>query len=68
MLNLNMFKDSIQVLEKNPQLCFMRKKVQGFIRNVQTIFFGLRFLPQTPYVLMCIKCMTVTRNKCPIVM
>jgi hypothetical protein len=31
-------------------------------------FFGPIFLPQTPYVLMCIKCMNVTKTKCPIVM
>ncbi len=35
MSNLNKFKDSYQILEKNPRLRFMtKKKVQGFIRNV----------------------------------
>jgi hypothetical protein len=35
MSNLNKFKDSYQVLEKNLELCFMRnKKVQGLIKNV----------------------------------
>jgi len=38
------------------------------MKNVQTIFFCLRFLPQTPHVLMCIKCMNVTRTKCPVIM
>jgi len=62
MSNLNKFKDSYQVLEKNPRFCHMsKKKVQGPIRNVKTIFFGSRFLPQTPFVL---KCMNVTRTKC----
>ncbi len=68
MSNLNKFKDSYQVLEKNPRLCFMRKKVQGLIRDVQTTSFGPRFLPQTLYVLMCIKCMNVIITKCPIAM
>jgi hypothetical protein len=31
-------------------------------------FFGPKFLPQTPYVLICLKCMNVTRTKCPIIM
>jgi hypothetical protein len=32
---LNRFQDSYKVLEKNPRLCFLRKKkVQGFISNV----------------------------------
>jgi hypothetical protein len=32
------------------------------------IYFCPRFLPQTPYVLMCIKCMNVTKIKWLIVM
>jgi hypothetical protein len=31
-----------------------KKKVHGFIKNIQPIFFGPRFLPKIPYVLMCI--------------
>ncbi len=38
------------------------------MKNVQTTFFRLRFLPQTPHVLMCIKCMNVTRTKCLVIM
>jgi hypothetical protein len=32
------------------------------------LFFGPKVLPQTLYVLMCIKCMNVTKTKCPITM
>jgi len=32
--NLNKFKDSYQVLEKNPRLNLMRKKIQKLIKNV----------------------------------
>jgi hypothetical protein len=34
MSNLNKFKNSYQVFEKNPGLCFMKKNIQGFINNV----------------------------------
>jgi hypothetical protein len=68
MSRLNKFKDSSQVLEKNPRLCLMRKKNSRTHKECQTTFFVPRFLPQTPYVLMCIKCMNVTITKCLIAM
>jgi len=34
MSNLNKFKDSYQVLEKNLILCFMKKIIQGIIKIV----------------------------------
>ncbi len=34
MSNLDKFKDSYQVFEKNLGLCLMKKKVQGFMKNV----------------------------------
>jgi hypothetical protein len=34
MLNLNKFHNFYQVLEKNPRLCFLKKKVQRLIKNV----------------------------------
>jgi hypothetical protein len=39
MLNLNRFKDSIQVLEKNPRLCFMRKKSSRIHKECSNNFF-----------------------------
>jgi hypothetical protein len=39
-----------------------------FVMHLSTIFFGPIFLSQTPYVLRCIKCIYVTRTKCPIAM
>jgi hypothetical protein len=53
---------------RNSRLYFQKEKVQELIRNVQTNLFGSRFLPQTPEVQMHIKCMSVTKTKCPIVM
>ncbi len=38
MLNLNKFKNSYN-FEKHSGLCLMKKKIQGFIRNVKIIFF-----------------------------
>ncbi len=32
------------------------------------MFFGPRFLPQTPWVLMYINCMVVTKTKCLVAM
>jgi len=67
--NLNKFKDSYQVFEKNPRFCFMKKQNSKTRKESLNNFFqGPRFLPQRPYVLMCIKCTNVTRTKCPIVM
>ncbi len=68
MSNLNKFYDSYQVMGRNSRLYFQKEKVQELIRNVQTNLFGSRFLPQTPEVQMHIKCMSVTKTKCPIVM
>jgi hypothetical protein len=68
MSNLNKFKDSYQVLEKIPGLCHMKIKSSRTHKECLNIFFGPRFLSQTPYVLTCIKCMNVTRTKCPIAM
>ncbi len=62
------FKGSYQVLEKNLGLCLMKKKSSKIHKQCLNNFFGPRFLLQTHYVLMCIKCMNVTRTKCPIVM
>jgi uncharacterized membrane protein len=61
--NLNKFKDCYQVLEKNPRFCFMKKKSSRNHKQRLNIFFGpIFFLSQTPYVLMCIKCMNVTKT------
>ncbi len=68
MSNLNKLKDSYQVFEKNLGLCYMRKNKSRTHKECLNIFFSPRFLPQTPYVLMCIKCMNVTRTKCLIAM
>jgi hypothetical protein len=45
-----------------------KKKFKDSKKNVQTTLSHPRFLPQTSYVLMSIKCMNMTRTKCPIVM
>jgi hypothetical protein len=68
MSNLNKFKDSYQILEKNPGLCFMKKKSSKTHKECLNNFFGPRVLPQTPYVLICIKYMSVTITKCSIIM
>jgi hypothetical protein len=65
---LNKFKDSYQVLEKNQRLCIMRKINSKTHKERLNNFFGPRFLSQTPYVLMCIKCMNVTKAKYTIIM
>ncbi len=39
MSNLNKFKDSYQVLEKNPRLCFMRKKSSKTHKECLNKFF-----------------------------
>jgi hypothetical protein len=68
MSNLNKFKDSYQALEKTPRLCFLRKNNSRIHDKCLYNFFWPKILPQTPYVLMCIKCMCVTITKCPIAM
>jgi hypothetical protein len=62
MSNLNKFKDCYQVLIKNPRLCFMKKKSSSTHKKCLNNFFGPIFLLETPYVLMCIKCMNETRT------
>jgi hypothetical protein len=49
--NLNKFQDSYQVLEKNPKHCFLKKKRSRIHKECLKIFFGPRFLAQTPLVL-----------------
>jgi hypothetical protein len=46
MLNLNKFADSYQVFKKKIQdFVSLKIIIQRFIKNVETIFFGPRFLP-----------------------
>jgi hypothetical protein len=66
-LNLNKFRKSYEVFEKHSRLCLMRKKSSKTHKECLNNFFGPRFLSQTPYVLMCMKCMNLTRTQCPIV-
>jgi hypothetical protein len=40
-------------------------KFKDSIRNVLKTFFGPKVLPQKPDVLICIKCMNLTRIKMP---
>jgi hypothetical protein len=63
----NFNKDSYQVLEKNPRFCPMKKINSRTHKECLNNFFWPKFLSQTPYVLMCIKCMKVTRTKYDIV-
>jgi hypothetical protein len=69
MSNLNKSKNSYQVLENKFRTLLHEEKTNSKIHKEHlNIFFGQRFLPQTPYVLMCIKCMNVTRIECLIAM
>jgi hypothetical protein len=52
---LNNLKIPTKSLKKIQDFVSWGKKVQGFIRNVYTTFFGPRFLSQTPYVLMSLQ-------------
>jgi len=48
MSNLNKFKDSYQVLEKNPGLCFMRKKSSRILKEcLNNIFWPKIFTTNT---------------------
>jgi len=54
MLNLNKFKDSCQVFEKNPRLCFMRKKnsrihKKYFLKNIWPKIFTTNTLCANVY-------------------
>ncbi len=68
--NLNKFQDSYQVLEKNLGLCLMEKKKSSKTHKkcINNFFQGPKLLPPTPSMLMCMKCINVTRTKCPIAM
>jgi hypothetical protein len=68
MSNLNKFKDSYQVLEKKSKtLSHEKNKNSKTHKECLNNFFWPKILPQTSYVLMCIKWMNMTRTKCPIV-
>jgi hypothetical protein len=69
MSNVNKFQDSYRVLKKiHDFVSKEKKKVQGLIYNNIFKTFHPRFLPQTPYILMYIKYMSVKKTKCPIIM
>jgi hypothetical protein len=65
MSNLNKLKDFYQIFEKNSRLCFMRKKVQGLIRNVLNIFIGPRSLSPTPLCANVYKMYECDKNQMP---
>jgi hypothetical protein len=44
MSNLNKFKDSYQVFEKNPRLCFIRKRNSKTYKECLNNFFGPKIL------------------------
>ncbi len=65
MSNLNKFKDSYQVLEKNPRLSFMIKKVQGSYGMSKQLLLAQDFLPQTLLCVIVYKVYECDKNQMP---